>query len=252
VNKTDEAIKTIAEWCIRKGISIIPIGEDKKPAIKWGECIDNPLTEWDYPGCNIACITGETNGLVVVDCDSREGWLEWEAKMPPTPLRVKTRRGMHYYYRHPGEYVKSGSHLKLPDKEFEHDIKGDRSYVLFPGSIRGGRQYTVWPTQDNPEARWINPSRLPLFSMEWRPDMTSVDNWSSKKVINLQAYMSSIRAVAGQGGDATTYRLCKILRENEVDQVEAMALISEWNRTNCDPPWSARDLMHKLRGAYDN
>lgn len=245
-------IESVAKWCIENGISVIPIGEDKKPAIKWGECIDNPLKEWNYPGCNIACLTGESNGFVVVDCDTREGWLEWEEKMPPTPLRVKTRRGMHYYYRHPGQYVKSGSHLKLDGKQFEHDVKGDRSYVLFPGSIRNGWQYTVWPTKDNPEGKWIfKPHRLPVFDMSWRPELVREDEWNSPKIKDIRAWMGAIQAIEGQGGDATTYKLCCRLHEEGIDITEAMALMSEWNGTNCSPPWQAHELLRKLRAAYE-
>ena len=176
--------------------------------------------------------------------------MEWEAVMPPTPLRVKTKRGMHYYYRHPGEYVKSGAHLILDGKQHTHDIKGDRSYALFVGSVNKGHQYGIWPTARNPQGVWMTTESLPMFDMAWRPNMVKEDTLRSQDILNVKAYINSVFAVEGQGGDKTTYKICCCLKESGVGEAEAMALIAEWNQTNCTPPWSISDLYRKLRVVY--
>ena len=47
----------------------------------------------------IALVTGDVNGWVVIDADSAEA-AEWVTQnFPHTPLRQKTRRGVHFFYR---------------------------------------------------------------------------------------------------------------------------------------------------------
>jgi hypothetical protein len=56
-------------------------------------------------------------------------------------------------------------------------------------------------------------------------------------------------AVAGQHGDVTTFRACcRLVRGFLLSDGDAFALIHEWN-TRCEPPWSERELMDKIRRA---
>lgn len=248
VEGIDERIKKVADWCLKNKISVIPIGEDKKPAVKWSQYIDEPMTEWDYPGCNIAIITGETNGIVVVDCDTAESAAWWWKNRPKTPLMTKTKRGVHFYYRHPGQYVKSDAHIKIEDG-IEHDLRGDRAYVLLPPSYRSGHQYQFIMNDDNPRASWQDPLRLPLFQMEWRPDRVKED-FDTKEINDIQKYISKIFANEGQGGDKITYKVCCILQENNISEADAMAILLQWNMTNANPPWDVYSLRRKLRTCY--
>ena len=56
-------------------------------------------------------------------------------------------------------------------------------------------------------------------------------------------------AVAGSHGDAATFRACcRLVRGFALDDEDALALISEWNR-NCTPPWTEAELRAKLQAA---
>lgn len=56
-------------------------------------------------------------------------------------------------------------------------------------------------------------------------------------------------AVSGQHGDVTTFRACcRLVRGFLLDDADALALIREWN-ARCEPPWSERELMDKMRRA---
>jgi hypothetical protein len=56
-------------------------------------------------------------------------------------------------------------------------------------------------------------------------------------------------AVSGQHGDVTTFRACcRLVRGFLLDDAHALALIREWN-ARCEPPWSERELIDKLRRA---
>lgn len=56
-------------------------------------------------------------------------------------------------------------------------------------------------------------------------------------------------AVSGQGGHSATYDLARVLvNDFALHRAEAMAILAEWNLT-CSPPWSERELEHKLSQA---
>jgi hypothetical protein len=56
-------------------------------------------------------------------------------------------------------------------------------------------------------------------------------------------------AVSGQHGDVATFRACcRLVRGFLLDDADALALMREWN-AHCEPPWSERELMDKIRRA---
>lgn len=249
-------LNAAADVLISMGLSVIPISvETKKPTLAWSERVDSPMTsaEWRISGvgCNLALITGMISKYVVVDCDSAESYKGWLRSKPLTPLRVRTKRGMHFYYQHPGadHYIKSGSHIK-DEAGFEYDVKGERSYVVFPPSMRGGHQYQIVPCSGNLDAKLLAADTLPVFDPAWRPE-TRMEHRHEKAISDGVAYISKIRAVAGNGGDRDTFRAACRLRDSGLSEVEALVAMLEWNRTNAEPPWSERELLHKVRCTFE-
>lgn len=56
-------------------------------------------------------------------------------------------------------------------------------------------------------------------------------------------------AIAGQGGHSKTFTLATALVHGfNLSEDEAYRILSDWNRT-CVPPWSERDLRHKIRSS---
>ena len=56
-------------------------------------------------------------------------------------------------------------------------------------------------------------------------------------------------AVSGQNGHSTTYTAAVgLVHGFQLGYGDAMTLLSEWN-LSCQPPWSDKDLAHKLREA---
>jgi hypothetical protein len=56
-------------------------------------------------------------------------------------------------------------------------------------------------------------------------------------------------AIAGQRGDVLTFRVCcRLVRGFNLSNVDALGLLREWNE-RCQPPWSHRELLSKLRNA---
>lgn len=75
----------IARSYAMAGLSVIPVGRDKRPRIKWAEYQDHiaderTLEHWFCLDGNIAIVTGKVSGnLLVIDFDEPrfyETWLE--------------------------------------------------------------------------------------------------------------------------------------------------------------------------------
>lgn len=281
-----ERLTEVARYYLSIGLSVIPLGRDKKPAIKWAGHIEQPLDKWEFPGCNIALLTGQFNGLVVVDCDSEDSYIGWLKTKLQTPLRVKTKRGMQFYYRHPGQYIKSDSHIRDPSG-FEYDVKGDRSYVVAPPSVRSGHQYQFVVCSSNIRGKLIPFRELPAFNPEWRPERlpacdsrqghqsrdanghggnASENVWSNThrvsgnrgtgavhghvgKISNGARYIEAIRAIEGAGGDKETFRAACKLIESGMSEHDALDALIQWNKTNADPPWTEHQLRYKIQRA---
>lgn len=71
------------------------------------------------------------------------------------------------------------------------------------------------------------------------------------RISGARAYLAKLpSAVAGQGGHPATYRAASILANGfDLPWSDAWALLQEFN-VRCSPPWSEKDLRHKLNDAY--
>lgn len=59
-------------------------------------------------------------------------------------------------------------------------------------------------------------------------------------------------AIAGRSGDRHTFALCcRLLRQFDLTDAEALTILRDWNET-CVPPWTDRDLAAKVRSARRN
>jgi P4 family phage/plasmid primase-like protien len=125
----------------KAGIPVFPISpRDKYPSVEGGfySATTDPseIAAWIEEGRehhNIAIPTGVLSQVVVIEADTPEmyAWME-ERYGPPA---VKTRRGGHWWFRHPrkGRVVSNAVREGL-------DRKGDGGYVLVPPSL--GRTWT--------------------------------------------------------------------------------------------------------------
>lgn len=133
------------------GFSVIPIERGGKlPLGKWKAAQSTAASletvrQWAARDCNVGIVTGKVSGLLVLDLDSQEAVAEAEARGLPHTISVRTAKGLHVYFRHPGGTIGNRAGL-LPG----WDIRGDGGFVVAPGSIH--------PT--GIEYRWENPPGL--------------------------------------------------------------------------------------------
>lgn len=245
-------IKDAARWYAGKGFSVMPISvESKVPAWKWKEYQDRPMSleeidKWPEDGVNVGIVTGKVSGVAVIDCDSIENALWFHGRTGGSPLTVRTRRGAHFYFRHPGERVQNAVNAWG-----RFDIRGDGGYVLAPPSTHADGEYRF-------SKGFVAPADLPEFKMVWCPPVRESRGASAVDdvISDGRAYISKIVATEGCGANADSFRAACVLRESGIPELEAYVALYEWNKTNvigrngqCHP-WPSSMLAHFIKGAY--
>lgn len=128
------------------GFSIIPVKQDKKPALGgWKEFQNRRATHqeaevWFKAGGQAAIVTGSiSGGLVVIDADNDEAVQAVEALLPDsleTPI-ASTPRGRHYFFKS-SQPVKNATGV-MPGV----DVRGQGGYVCAPPAP--GREWLISP-----------------------------------------------------------------------------------------------------------
>jgi hypothetical protein len=105
----------------------------------------------------------------------------------------------------------------------------------------------------------LREEQLPLFPMEILqefdpPPARPRQLLSRRRVLgeihDIRAYIATIFAIEGQGGDKVTFRVaCLIARATGGDYHETLELLREWNETNAHPRWSEKELANKVKWA---
>lgn len=122
------------------GVSVFPVNPaNKRPLIETWEpyqtraAAEDVIEGWwnRWPNANVAIVTGQVSGVVVVDTDNDEAERWWRAHGIPTPAVVKTRKGRHFYYRWPGYEVRNRANWNGVKGL---DVRGDGGYVVAPPS----------------------------------------------------------------------------------------------------------------------
>lgn len=130
------------------GFRVFPVVErGKEPIGKWAEYRDRPptgegLAAWDASDFNVAIITGEPSGVVVLDLDSPEAIEAVERLNLPSTPTARTARGLHLYFRRPA----GGLRNKVGVGGIKMDVRGDGGYVVAPGSVHESGVRYEWVT----------------------------------------------------------------------------------------------------------
>jgi hypothetical protein len=265
-------VLAIARRLLALGLSVIPVprprpgvaaghpGDGKVPVLAWREYqtrrpTDAELVAW-FGGApmNIAIITGEISGVVVVDADAREA-LRWCTRhLKYTPWQTKTSHGYHLWYRHPGVRVRNRARIATPNGKLPIDVRGDGGYVVGPTSVHAsGAVYTF--VGDWPATR----EHVPFFWPGWlqrseRPPRTAPSPASrppSDLLTRARAYLAAIPVpVIGAGSDtATLSAACRLVRGFELSAADAEHLLWQWagGRPGWTREWIAQKVAHAER-----
>jgi hypothetical protein len=192
---------------------------------------------------DIALLTGE---MIVVDCDDPAFFDVVTERCGTTPMVCQTPRGGRHFYYRPRSSGQLGNRVKIDDMPI--DLRAEGGYVVVPWSTNAegvGYRWLEGPVSVN-ELPVINDEWIPT-EPEWQPKPLVI---SHSRIERAQAYLTRIEgAVSGQGGHDQTFRAaCVLVQRFGLTVDEAFPLLWEWNRT-CVPPWSEKELLHKLQDA---
>jgi hypothetical protein len=136
-NKTPS---TQTEWLelgkvyLELGWSIIPIGSEKKPLIKWKEYQDRKpsledIEKWSTHKSltGFALVTGKISGVVVLDLDQGS---KFDTKaLPATPHSQTGSGGHHFFFKQPESSIPNAT--SFIEKT---DFRGEGGYAILPPS----------------------------------------------------------------------------------------------------------------------
>jgi hypothetical protein len=234
---------TAAHQYFMLGFSIIPVQKNSKiPVFKWKEyqdrqCTWGELGEWFTNDCNMALITGEVSGVIVIDEDSYKEKFKGEGL--ESPLFVTTPRGgRHLYFK----YDSSVKNSVNADKAV--DIRGDGGYVLLPPSSIDGKiyQWNVFPTPKILE----NLPTIPEEILEaLRP--TSMQNGAE---VQPYALSDAVGASEGSRNDTIHRSMMSILNKVPKEEWDTVAkrLVLGVNNT-FDPPLDEYTVLYMFNRA---
>jgi len=135
-----------AREALRRGMSVIPVRENKRPLCRWSEYQQRPPTEkelerWQHQKPEgWAVVTGKVSGCIVLDFDGEEGRRTLE-RLGLEPHIWTPSGGAHVYVAHPGWRVSTqnhGANRGLQEAFPGMDVKGDGGYAIAFGRSTHG------------------------------------------------------------------------------------------------------------------
>lgn len=227
--KPTNRCKRIAIKLLERGISVIPVGEDKKPLFPWKEFTERYATReevlswWrEYPDANVAIVTGKISNLTVVDVEEG-GVIDY---LPET-LTVRTGGGGHHlYYQYTDKFKNA---VRIRDLT---DLRNDSGYVIAPPSIhRSGEKY-----------KYISKKAIAPF-----PEHLFLTEIIKQKKNNWDELMKGVST--GSRNDVAAKVSGMILTKTPMHLWEFVAwpAVKEWNQHN-KPPLDEKEL----RATFDS
>jgi len=209
------------------------------------------------PHANVGLVCGEPAGRWVLDVDpgaggaaSLEQLVGELGEFPPTLEAVTGSGGRHLVFRWPGRKVVT----RTSSLGAGLDVRGDGGYIVAAPSahISGGRYAWLdpraavrgapaWLLERVMEAPELLPAPAPARS-SWRPD---------RRYDRARAYARAYPpAVSGANGHRHTMVLAVHLVVGfELELEPALAILEQEFNGRCQPPWSRRELLHKIDSA---
>ncbi len=215
----------LATELVSHGWSILPIGKNKKPLVKWKEYqsrkpTTTELSNWSQlPSLNgFALVTGSISGVFVLDIDQGS---KFDTSALPETLFSKTGSGgFHYFFQYP-ENIEIGNYTAF---EEHTDIRGEGGYAVLPPAMHpSGNRYS-----------WQSDS----FTITPAPQFL-IDKLQKNTQLSLRVEDNDITQgkSIGSRNNSAAKLIGKLLSAHDEDdwQTVAWPLVESWNQTNKPP-----------------
>lgn len=247
-DRADE-LKRTALYYRQCGLSVIPVrgrqytfgstDEDrarnsKRPLVEWMPyqkifATEEEIEEWSarWPFANLACVTGQISGIVVVDFDSEDAVRAASSRGFLNTVIVRTGRGCHAYYRYPqGKEIRNNV-----DGNIKTDIRANGGYVILPPSIHYSGCLYAWKTGHG------------IGEVPFADTPAEFLKQSSGKIRRERSDLHEYYKGVGIGSrNDTLARLCGSWMNDGLDDAECLMMARTWNTIN-KPPLSDREVV---------
>ncbi|MFN0137997.1 MAG: DUF3987 domain-containing protein [Phycisphaerae bacterium] len=226
--------------CTRNGLKDATVDVDQIN-MWWNKC----------PAANIGIRTGAESGIVVIDIDPRHGGdatlvelVETYGELPPTVECLTGGGGRHFYFRRPGQLVKSRSDLRPGI-----DVRGDSGYAVAPPSVHANGTSYQWVEGRAPGE--IEIAELPAWLLEIvapkRRDRTTTkrarETEKGHQLLrdSAERYVKKCDAADEGGRNAAAFSLAGNLAAfvtedgDRLTPTEIVEFVANWNASNASP-----------------
>lgn len=272
--------KDAAHAYLDRGLAPIPIvAGTKMPAQDaWQSLrLNHPQIENVFgDSSNVGLLLGDpSGGLVDIDLDCPEAIELAPQYLPPT-LAVTGRAnnpGSHYFYIAPG--LRTKQHKDKSDRSMIVELRSTGAQTVVGPSIHpdGDAYDTLKATPATVDAAELANAVQALADAvmvrrhgdDWQAKFervspapaslpVAIDQSDPGKVIERAiAYVSVLPpSVSGQGGHSVAFTAATALVHGfGLDGAESLSILEQHFNPRCDPPWSQRELAHKVRQAAE-
>jgi hypothetical protein len=216
------------------------------------------ICQWwaTWPDANVAIATGPESGILVLDLDG-------ECELPPAlqnlphTIQAKTGHagGRHKYFQFPPD-CKITIATKLHGLPI--DVRGATGYVLAPPSLHASSAIYAWLASPGDTDLALPPAGL----LEWIVSAKRIgpgpvgghgqpctDVSIEKRAIAYLAKLPS--AISGQGGhNATMLAARAVVYGFDLGPDKGYQLLTAHYNPRCEPPWTEKELRHKVKDAH--
>ena len=276
-----QSLAAALQWAAA-GFRVFPLTPDDKRPLPgshgFKEASSDPAVvsnmRWQVEGndCNVGVATGD--GLVVLDVDQKGGKNGWEslATVGITPeslaslgtYTVATPTDGRHFWLYSAQAVSTGTDVLGPGSGV--DVRGEGGYIVVPPSRRPEGAYVVsscgnacdagdnlprltklanWSALGGKIQRPVPPPPPP------RPSIPISDAEMQRMADRARAYLAKCApAISGQGGHNQTFSIASTLVNGFLlpPDIALDLLLTDFN-PRCRPPWSEKDLRHKVESA---
>lgn len=254
------------KWALKyldAGLSVIPVGQNKKPLIKWEKYqatlpTKKEILEWwlQYPDANIAVVTGAISNKCVVDIDDPElkhALLDSIEKQAEPPISSTPRGGRHQWFACPKNEVRNTTGF-IPHVDF----RGEGGYVLVPPSTNGNGKGYAWtrsifdadlPILPDSLVNLINGgSRYPKIMQKTQENQPIVE--CQHPVSTLTNADTCSQLLTHGRRDDDLFHIANCLVKGGARDEEIMQIIKVL-ASQCNPPFPVGEAFEKIKSALN-
>lgn len=239
------------------GLSIIPMNPENKAAlIKWKKYqtempLRNEIEEWwgKWPNAMIGLITGNLNGICLIDADSVDAgkFLKEKCKDIGDPHTQTPRPGWHWYF-------KTYNGLTCMDGQIHEkiDIKAEGGLAIIPPSHRNGKSYKFL-NQDF-DLRKLQELPSEIIALVKQLETNSISSTNCKDHATDVVYSCpplSTNVYFERGGrDNALFHLANYLVKSQMPEDNIRKYL-HFFAEHCNPPFTQKETELKLKSALD-